>query len=207
MRWLAAEAIKQPKIGLSGKFRSTSPLPIPLVGAPTPSSGGCSLFRSRDEGPPRAGRLSRLHSDSSLYDLCVLCGQFRLSDPPVRRAQRAQLQPIPASLTDPHSCLFAFIRGFRQHLRRSTRWGPRMPSKVDHQESSGPTHRSVRMVLAKNAKGAKKRLRYPRPRGELRALCERNSSVRMSDPAGSTVPGNNRSPVVFSCGSRQNLLG
>lgn len=56
--------------------------------------------------------------------------------------------------------------------------------------------RSVRIVLAKNAEAAKKRLRCLKPLGELGALCERNSSARISDQLGNR-PAYNRISFAF----------
>ena len=56
--------------------------------------------------------------------------------------------------------------------------------------------RSFRIVLAKNAETAKKRLRCLKPLGELGALCERNSSARISDQLGNR-PAYNRISFAF----------
>ena len=76
-----------------------------------------------------------------------------------------------------------------------------------YRESSGPKTSSRSIYLAKDAKGAKKRLRCPKPLGELGALCERNSSARMSGPAGSMSGANSRIPFAFIGDSRQVLSG
>ena len=68
--------------------------------------------------------------------------------------------------------------------------GPRGPKTgfqreiSDHRESSGPKTPARSIFLAKDAKGAKKHPRCPKPLRELGALCERNSSARMSGLAG-----------------------
>ena len=77
----------------------------------------------------------------------------------------------------------------------------------DHRESSGPKTPSRSISLAKDAKGAKKRLRCPKPLGELGAFCERNSSARMPGPARSVSRANSRIPLAFIGDSRQVLSG
>ena len=52
--------------------------------------------------------------------------------------------------------------------------------KEGHRGSSGLKTLSRSIFLAKDAKGAKKHLRCPKPLGDLGALCERNSLARMS---------------------------
>ena len=107
-----------------------------------------------------------------------------------RRSRNPEFSP-PKPIQTLKMAIFKPFLVFLTSKRRRRAFGGRFG---DHRESSSSKTSSRSIFLAKDAKGAKKHMRGPKPlgapcrwRGKLGALCERNSSARLSGPAGSVL--------------------